>query len=215
MGKTVNVAPMAAAILLLATLAGCGKPPIPVQKYILEYPSPVLKSRTEIPENLTVERFAVAQAFNTADMVYIPGPYKASTYNYSRWRVNPGDMVTDYLARDFRAARVFRGVFVSPNDASSHYRLEGLVEEFVELDEADGWKAALTVNVTLLDALQEEVPKRVMFQKKYRGIGLMPTRNPQGLAQGMSQAMEGVSARIINDVYQACQRRERIPVKER
>jgi hypothetical protein len=31
----------------------------------------------------------------------------------------------------------------------------------------------------------------------------MPEKTPQGLAQGMSRAMEQLSARIINDTYEA------------
>ncbi|MFZ0052668.1 MAG: hypothetical protein WAK96_12915, partial [Desulfobaccales bacterium] len=81
------------------------------------------------------------------------------------------------------------------------------VEDFQELDEPEGWKASLAINVTLLDTAQELIPQRVVFQRNYRAVEPLVQKTPHGLAQGMSQAMEDVSAQIINDVYQACHNR--------
>jgi hypothetical protein len=77
------------------------------------------------------------------------------------------------------------------------------VGEFQEVDAADGWKASLALTVTLLDTTQEVLPQRVVFQKNYRVLEPLPEKTPQGLAQGMSRAMEQLSARIINDTYEA------------
>jgi ABC-type uncharacterized transport system auxiliary subunit len=192
---------------LISLLSGCGKAPNAVENYILEYSSPVMGARPQLDQNLTVEQFAVAQAYNSRDMVYRPSPYQSDVYRYNRWRVNPGYLVTDYLIRDLRNSRLFRGVFLGPNSGNSRYQLEGAVEEFQELDEPDGWKASLAINVTLLDTAQELLPQRVVFQRNYRAVEPLVQKTPHGLAQGMSQAMENVSAQIINDVYQACHHR--------
>ncbi len=198
---------------LISWLSGCGKPPNAVESYILEYSSPVLGARPQLDQNLTVEQFAVAQAYNSTDMVYRPSPYQSDVYRYHRWRVNPGFLVTDYLIRDLRNSRLFRGVFLGPNYGNSRYQLEGTVEEFQEVDEPDGWKASLVVNITLLDTLPELISQKVVFQRNYRAVEPLVQRTPQGLAQGMSEAMETVSAQIINDVYQACQKRPRPQAK--
>ena len=198
---------------LIFLLSGCGKPPLPVEKYILEYSSPEIGARPQLDQGLTVEQFAVAQAFNTSDMVYQPSPYQSEVYRYHRWRVNPGYLVTDYLVRDLRNSRLFRGVFLAPNSGNSRYRLEGAVEDFEEVDDPDGWKASLAINVTLIDTQQELLPQRVVFQRSYKAVEPMPTKSPQGLAQGMSQAMKSISAQVIEDIYQAC--RKRPPVKEK
>ena len=79
--------------------------------------------------------------------------------------------------------------------------------EFQELDEPGGWQADLALTVTLLDTSQEELPQRVVFQKTYRVLEPLPEKTPQGLAQAMSRAMAQVSARIINDTYQAVRSR--------
>lgn len=196
---------LVAAALLMP--CGCGKPPMLVHQYILEYPAPVIGRKAKIPEVVKVEQFSVAQAFNTNAMVYQPQPFKSETYNYSRWRANPGYLVTDYLVRDFRDAYLFDAVFGPAATGRYRFQLEGGVEEFQEVDEPDGWKAVLAVTATLLDVTREEVPQRVVFQKNYRALTPMPEKTPQGLAQAMSRAMAEVSARIITDTYEAARQR--------
>jgi cholesterol transport system auxiliary component len=181
---------------------GCGKPPVMANKYLLEYPSPAVQGQP-LPVAVTVARFAVAQTYNSTAMVYRPNPYQSETYNYNRWRVNPGYLVTDYLVRDFRNSRLFKAVFGPDSANKSRYVLEGGVAEIQEVDEADGWKAALALNVTLLDLSQPEITKRVVFQRDYRAAEPLLEQTPKSLAQGMSRAMEKLSARIITDTYQA------------
>ena len=195
------------AALLVACLAGCGKPPMLVNQYILEYPAPVVAGRAKTSEALKVELFSVDQAFNTTSMVYQPQAFQSQVYNYSRWRANPGNLVTDFLIRDLRESGLFKAVFGSTGTGKYRFRLEGGVAEFQELDAAGGWQASLALTVTLLDTQQEELPQRVVFQKNYRALEPMPEKTPQGLAQAMSRALEQVSARILTDTYEAARRR--------
>lgn len=192
-----------AVFLVLFILAGCGKPPTLVQKYLLEYPSPAVSGSGKIGEVIKVELFAVAQVYNTPAMIYQPHPYKSDAYQYHRWRVNPGNMVTDYLLRDLRNSGLFKAVLPSGSSGKSRFLLEGGVEEFQETDAPDGWKAALALNITLLDLSRQELPQRVVFQKNYRAVEPLTEQTPKGLAQGMSRAMEKLSAQIIAEVYQA------------
>jgi ABC-type uncharacterized transport system auxiliary subunit len=195
------------ALLLLPLLDGCGHPPMLVHRYILDYPAPVLAPQAKIPAALRVKQFSVAQAFNTKAMVYQPQPFRSETYNYSRWRVNPGYLVTDYLLRDLREARLFEAVYGPESTGRYRFQLEGGVEDFQELDEPGGWQAVLGLTVTLLDLSQTKVPQRVVFQKNYREVEPMPEKTPRGLAQAMSQAMARLSARIITDTAQAARHR--------
>jgi ABC-type uncharacterized transport system auxiliary subunit len=157
--------------------------------------------------NLKVERFAVAQAYNTTSMIYQAQAFKSEAYKYHRWRVNPGYLVTDYLVRDLRAGGLFKAVFTYESSEKTRFVLEGGVEDFQESDNPDGWKAALALVVTLIDTSQEGVPQKVVFQKSYRVTEPMVTQTPQGLAESMSRAMEQASARIISDVYDAARKR--------
>ncbi|MFZ5453670.1 MAG: ABC-type transport auxiliary lipoprotein family protein [Thermodesulfobacteriota bacterium] len=202
-----------AGFFLLFFLAGCGKPPTLMHKYILEYPSPVAAGAPKVGEVLKVELFAVSQVYNSPAMIYQPHPYKSDSYNYNRWRVNPGYLVTDYLIRDLRDSRVFKAVLPYGSTGKSRLLLEGGVEEFLEIDAPGVWQAALAVNITLLDLNRQELPERVVFQKNYRVLEPMPEKTPKGLAQGMSRAMEKLSAQIIKDVSQAAAQRAKTPSK--
>jgi ABC-type uncharacterized transport system auxiliary subunit len=195
------------AVLLVGCLAGCGNPPLLVKQFILEYPAPVVGGKTRLPVALKVDLFSVAQAFNVNAMVYQPRPFQSQVYNYSSWRANPGYLVTDFLLRDLRESGLFKAVFGPASTGDHRFRLEGGVTEFQEVDAADGWQASLALTVTLLDTRQEELPQRVVFQKNYRAQAPMPEKTPQGLARGMSAAMEQVSAHIINDTWEAARTR--------
>ena len=188
---------------------GCGKAPTLVQKYILEYPAPGREGKTKIDEALKVELFAVAQAYNSTAMVYRPTPFKSEAYTYHRWRVNPGNLVSDYLVRDFRSAGLFKAVFSGGRGDPSRFVLEGGVEEFQEVDAPEGWQAVLILNLTLLDTNYQEIPQRVVFQKNYQALEPMPEKTPGGLAQGMSRALEKLSGQIQADVYEAALKRVR------
>ena len=192
---------------LILLLVGCGKPPMAVTKYIMEYPAPVSGSPPRLADSIQVEQFAVAQVFNTTDMVYRPDPYRSQAYAYNRWRVNPGYMVTDSLIRDLTQSGLFQGVFPGSSGGNARFKVEGAVEEFQEIDEPDGWTAALAVSVTLLDTTAENALEKVVFQKSYRVVEPLAAKTPAGLAQGMSRAMEQASARIVRDLYEGCRKR--------
>jgi cholesterol transport system auxiliary component len=190
-----------AAFMLPGCLPGA-KPPHMVELYTLDYTA-AAPTGAPIEQLLKVERFAVAQSYNTSAMMYKPEGHKMGMYNYHKWRTNPGDMVTDFLARDFRSAGLFRAVFSSRQPDGARFVVEGGVEEFAESREAGGWKAALRLQVTLLDTDQSDVTGRVMFQKSYQAAEPIPERSPDAFARGMSAAMGKVSTRIMQDVHDA------------
>jgi ABC-type uncharacterized transport system auxiliary subunit len=182
---------------------GCGKPPLVTNRFLLDYPAPVFASKPALNESIRVELFAVAQTINSTAMIYLPRPFETSSYVYNRWQVDPSHMVTDFLLRDLRNSRLFQGVFGYQQSGVGRFKVEGAVQQFAEVDDPDGWKAVLDVSVTLLDLNEAEVTRRVILQKNYRQAEYMPEQNASGLAQGMSRAMEVVSATIINDIYKA------------
>lgn len=204
------MAPLTLLILLavwVTLLAGCGKPPLVTNHFLLDYPVPVLARKAPLTESIRVELFAAAQAINTTNMVYQPGPYQSATYAYNRWQVNPAHMVTDFLLRDLRQSGLFAGVFGYQQSGIGRFRLEGTVQEFAEVNEPAGWQAVLAVSITLSDLNEPEVTRRVILQRNYRQIEPMAEKTPVGLAQAMSRAMAVVSASLISDVYQAAAQR--------
>jgi ABC-type uncharacterized transport system auxiliary subunit len=201
-----------AGLLLLAltaalVLAGCGKPPNLINRYVLNYPPPPVGRLTSLDTAIKVELFTVDESINRPEMVYKVNPYKTGVYQYNRWRTDPGYLATDYLTRDLRDSRLFKAVFSSDSSGKARFHLEGGVVDFQENDTPAPWQAALTLNITLLDTDQENVADKVMFQRNYQAREIMPARSPQGLAEAMSTAMGQVSKKIIDDVYRAVKQR--------
>ena len=190
-------------LMILLLWCGCGQPPMLVQKYLLEYPPPMVEKTTPLNDSLKVEQFAVAQAFNTTAMVYRTSPYKAENYHYSCWRVNPGYLVADYLTRDLRDSHLFKAVLSSDSSSQARFALEGGVQEIQELDQGEAWQASLALSITLLDTSENEITRRVLFQKNYQATEAMTEKTPAGLAEAMSRALAQLSQKIITEVYQA------------
>lgn len=207
--------PLALAAALLALVAaGCGRAPVLVNQFILEYPAPQLPGQSPVPEAIKVQQFAVAEAFNTTAMLYRPNPYQRQAYVYNRWRITPGPLVTDCLVQDLRHSRLFKAVLTEDSPDRARFRVEGGVTEIQEEDDPGGWQAVLSLSVTLLDTRfpTKEVSKRVVFQKSYQAAEPMLEKTPQGLAQGISRAMSRLSQQVIADLYRAA--KERAAAKE-
>jgi ABC-type uncharacterized transport system auxiliary subunit len=188
---------------LMLAVSGCGALRGRTQilwKYTLEYPSPVVQGLTPVNEALQVKLFTVAQSYNSTAMVYQPAPFKLQQYQNSKWRVNPGDMVTDYLLRDLRNQKLFKAVFSYRESNRARFALEGEIEQFAEVDEKDGRKAVLSVYVTLLDSSQKDASKMVVCQKNYRMTEPYAGKGPAAFAQGMSRAMEKLSRELAQDL---------------
>jgi ABC-type uncharacterized transport system auxiliary subunit len=192
-----------AAVLLF--FSGCigGKRTNVIEQYTIEYPSPVFAGLSRIDATIRVNLFSVNHAFNSPAMVYRPDPFQQDAYSYSRWIVNPGDMISDYLLRDLRNSGLFSAVFSYSDSEDAGFLLQGSVEKFLEVDGKDSSKAELTLNVTLIDAAQRELTKRIVFQKNYVLSGPLEAKTAAGFAAGMSKAVELFSVQLIKDIYQS------------
>jgi len=193
--------------LLLAMLfiVGCGggKSTYVVQQYLLDYSPPALAGLTKTNEVLRVEPFSTAQAFTGTAMFYRPSPFELSSYNRERWRVIPGDMVTDFLLRDLRNAGTFTAVLAYEDPGEGRFVVTGTVAEFLEVDGRDGPRARLSVDATLLDTTQREITKRVVFQKTYTVEEAMKDKSAGALAESMSGAMKKFSGELMLDIHRA------------
>jgi ABC-type uncharacterized transport system auxiliary subunit len=197
-------------MLSMVLIAGCSfgaKPSYKVNQYTLEYPSPFSKEFTPTNEFVKVEQFSVSQTFDTSAMVYKEGPNLRNVDPYNRWRTKPGEMTAEYLVRDLRNSGLFRAVVSNDDNMETRYLLEGEVDEFLEIDEKDGRKAVLGLNLTFLDLTKRNMIEKVIFQRDYKVVEPYPEKTPAGLAQGMSRAMEKISRQIILDLRDAVKNR--------
>jgi len=190
-------------IFVLSGCIGGGDPTPMTEQYVIEYTPPVYNNLSHMDESIKVERFSMSRNLNCRSMFYKPAPFKREEYNYHRWRINPGDMVTDCLLRDLRASGLFHAVFSCHNYENARFLLEGHVEEFIGLYEQGPGKALLKLNITLLDMDAENVTSSVIFQKNYQISEALESRTPEGLTRGMSRAMYSLSEQIVRDIHES------------
>jgi ABC-type uncharacterized transport system auxiliary subunit len=189
--------------LCLTLITGClgrTKPPFVMDQYSLDYSAPAASASQAAQETIRVERFAVSPAFNSTAMVVKKGQYRFDTYNYSRWRVNPADMVTGFVLRDITRAGIFKATYSYYDSDLSRYILEGYIDQFCESAEGSPGKALLSVRFTLIDTSQKNPVEQVVFQKQYTHSASMNDRSPEGLAAALSEAMKDLSGKLVSDI---------------
>lgn len=192
-----------AALVLALTGCGAGRAKAPdVRYYTLEYESPAMAGE---PTRAVValSRFGVAPEFGTDKIVYRDLSFGRQEYAYHQWRTAPQALVADYLRRDMQRSGLFLAVTGPGSSLTATHRLEGMVEEWMEVDEEERWLAAAGLTVTLLDLRARDLTDQVLFQRAYREIEPAAKKNPGSVVEAMSRAMQRLSGRIMADVHAA------------
>jgi len=196
--------------LLLAmssALAGCSigvRAPRPdTSYYTLEYEPRVFDGRQAIPVVVRLANFSSSPEMATTQIIYKDAPFSANEYYYHRWRARPDELVGYFLARDMDASGLFGAALYGDAYAAPTHALEGRVDAFYENSLSDHWQAVLRVSVLLLVESEPDPTKQVVFQRTYEQVEAATRKNPEAVASAMSRAMSTVSAKIIEDVYEA------------
>jgi ABC-type uncharacterized transport system auxiliary subunit len=191
--------------ILILTLAGCGaaRTTAPdVRYYTLEYESPTVTGEAR-QAVIALNRFGVAPEFNTGKIVYRDLSFGRQEYAYHQWRSAPQALVADYLRRDLQQSGLFLAVNQPGSSLSATHQLEGIVEEWMEVDDEDRWLATASLTITLLDLRARAIPEQVLFQRTYRESEPAAKKNPGSVVEAMSRVMRTLSERIIADVHAA------------
>jgi ABC-type uncharacterized transport system auxiliary subunit len=188
--------------LILGACVNLRQPGNNIEYYVLEYDPPLFTDMEQLPYTVSVEYLTVAPVYDTTQIIYRERSFTRDAYAYHRWRVNPGDMITSLLNRDIRYSGLFKTVTSYDSQYGSQFSLSGEVEEFYEWDTEEGWKAVLSLNISLISANERDVNKKVLYQKGYRATETCKQKNPRALAEALSLEMSQLSREIIMDVHE-------------
>lgn len=189
--------------LIVIIACGGGKSAYVVRQYFPEYSPPPASGTPGVEAAIRVEPFSTDRAFAGTAMVYRSSPFELSSYTRERWRVMPGDMVTDFLVRDLRASGSFKAVLGYDDPGEGRFVVTGTIVEFLETDGGKGPAARLTADVTLLDTTRREITQRVVFQKTYAVEEAMSEKSARALAEAMSGALRKFSGDLQADIGRA------------
>lgn len=199
--KFLRISLILCACLTLSACFNMAQPPPRIDHYTLEYPPPQVTAGNPVGGSIRLARFRVVPQYNAMRFLYRSSEFQRRSDEYHRWRSQPGDMVTFFLARDFRQSGLFGGIFVDDTRADTACRIEGIVEEIYEDDAGQDRAAVLTITVTLLRTDTTDISQQLLLQKTYSTRELFSDHSPAAMVAAMSRAMSRVSAGIIEDVY--------------
>ena len=171
--------------------------------YTLEYDSPTFPGKEQLPCIIKLEDFMASPIYNTTSIIYRKNAFERDAYTYYKWSVNPADIVTYLIGRDLKKSGLFKGVLL-PGERNREiaFRLEGIVNEFYELDESKEWSGVLSLSITLTPQGKAKASGMDIFQKTYSVTERCEKKNPAALAQALSRAMEKVSKAMGEDIYE-------------
>ena len=192
---------------LIAGCAGSGKPQYNVENYLLSYPAPSRDKLDALAVSVKLDRFSIAAAYNSTNMIFRSDTYILDSFNYSRWAINPADMIADSLLRDMRASGLFQAVFSRYEADEGRFLISGGIEEFYLLTDKSKKTAFISIAISLRDTREKETGKSILFQKKYVREEPLQESSPRGYCQAASQAMQVISQQIISDIYTAIKTR--------
>lgn len=172
-----------------------------IEYYTIEYDAPKLAGLAQLPYTIKIEPFTMAPTYNTTQIIYREQSFERDAYAYHKWRINPGNLVTQFLSRDIRNSGLFKAVISHESGLKPSFTLEGKVEEFFELDASEEWNAVLSLSITLAEEDKKDINDRFVFQKSYSTMEVCEKRHPRALAAAMSLAMERLSKEIIKDIH--------------
>jgi cholesterol transport system auxiliary component len=192
-------------LLFMGLIGGCmgsqAKRPV-MEFYSLNYDPPVSETVTRLPLIISIMPFQGVPPYDTTRIIYSRNRFTRNIYFYHQWIAEPGEMITDLLARDIRSANIVCAVMISEDIAATHV-IKGTVEAFYEQDNKEKWNAILSLTVTLIKKDEGDITKKICFQKNYTKSQTCEEKSPRGLADAMSIAMSKVSEMVIADIYRA------------
>ena len=137
------------ACTLTLLIAGCG---VRYPKYYTLSIAPALKedvSSVPRPVTLAVRRFETPAYLRQGRIVYTQTPGEIGFYEYRRWAVDPGAVVTTAMVESLRSGHLFSAVAPYDGQDRSDYLLTGRLEKLDEIDYGGGVRVEAKVSAEL------------------------------------------------------------------
>ena len=188
--------------VLTMIMGGCTNikhAPLEIHYYTLEYDPPRPVETNPLPYIVKIEQFQSSPLYDSNRIIFKKEDFTRDEYTYHKWRANPGELVSFYLARDFSDTGRFQAALSYESTLPYSHLITGVVEDFY-LQKGDTSKAVLSIAVNLVEGKRSGQGNAILMQKKYR-LGIeSQTDGPQGFARAMSTAMQQGSAEILKDI---------------
>lgn len=192
---------IAASIVWLSGCVQFVQPAPEIRDYDLSY-APSSFDRPPLDVVLSIPSFGVAATYDREAIIYRTTQTTLGKYFYHRWATNPGDMVSDLIARDFASAGTYRAVVHQRSVVAADYQLAGNIEVIEERAGESGCAAVLDVRFLLL-ARAGDRAEAVKAQPHLTLSEPCTCDDPPSLVAAMSKALAAGSTQLQRQVYEA------------
>jgi ABC-type uncharacterized transport system auxiliary subunit len=171
--------------LALGVLAGCGlvrKVP-PVRYYTLAVTAP---PAARLAGPVRVGIFTADQPYATERIAYRSSRYRLDYYTYHRWAADPRNLLRDAI-RDYLEAAATAG-------SGPPLEVEGHIRRLEEVDDADGWSAALTLDLKITRG------GAILLERSYTETEPAADRRPEAVAAALSRALQRILDHALADL---------------
>jgi ABC-type uncharacterized transport system auxiliary subunit len=191
------------AVALVQLCSGCSaviSRPAPSALYQLHYtPQPGACNRS-FPGDVRIWPLQAAAPYDQESMVVLSDAAEVQFSAQHRWIAQPGQLLANWLIRDFSEDKTFTSVFASGEPVSTTFDLGGHLFGF-------GWKrqqrtsrAILDLEMTLVENQQGRA-RSILFRKHYQLVSRpSPDNGPEGFARAMSELLREFSAELRRDL---------------
>lgn len=181
---------LACLALLFVCMSACSSTPdVRYYRIAIEQKSPATP-RTKFV--VGVEDFSASPAYDDVRIVYRQSPYRLDYYHYHRWSAPPSVLVTDAVRAMLQQGGQFKGVhhgFSTDTDVM----LSGRVIAFEEVDlSSSKWQARVVLNLSV----RRTKDSALLWSGALTKTQPLASRNPEGLAKGMTMALRALSKDI-------------------
>jgi ABC-type uncharacterized transport system auxiliary subunit len=177
---------LAITFLALPVLAACGHARYPTS-YVLKFPpvAPSVAPAPDIRGALAVHEFQCPQYLCEGRIVYRPTTEEIGFYEFHRWAMNPGEMITQFVADSVRSQALFKSVALQEAGIEPAYVLKGNIEQLEEVDHGRDVRAVCTISAQLLDTQT----KSIVWSHTASQTFAVQNRNVAGVVSSLSAAV--------------------------
>ena len=183
-------------LMLLATLAGCGRVRYPAY-YTLNLPAPPDPPAAEsVRTSIAVREFQSPSYLRQGPIVYRATPEEIGFYEYHRWATDPRALVTSAVIDHLRACGQFALVSKYDGRPDNDFVFSGRLEKLEEVDSQAGVKVEVAISAQITRAKTGAT----VWSNAVSEVGTVSRRSVPGVVSEMNQTVATAINRLLATV---------------
>jgi cholesterol transport system auxiliary component len=188
-------------VLALSALAigGCGQATYASEYYLLDAVRQAPRSETPADATVDVQRFNIASAFASRNMVYRLGRFQYEPDYYRQFMIAPATMITEETRRWMADSGIFRQLLPPGSQISPSYTLQGLITGLYG-DFTDKAAPTAVMRIRFFFTRHKAAGDTVIFSQSYGAATPLADKTGQDLIDAFSKDLTDILTRLEADL---------------